>query len=250
MAAGRNPLRPVKNLIKSILQQFGYDLVRLPYPGSLGRHLQEIFRDSDINLVCDVGARHGEYSGELRDYGYHGWVASFEPVSENFKTITSNRQGDKRWRGFNMALGSEPAKLEINVTAGSAMSSFHKPNEYAKSEFTEDSVITRTEQVDVQTLAAMLPELKKLVPEPRIYLKLDTQGFDLEVLKGAEPVLQHVHALQSEVSIKPIYENMPPYAEAIAAYQSHGFELAGLYPVHADKRGAVIEFDCIMIKSS
>lgn len=238
----------MKNFIKKVLQNFGYDLVRLPYPGSLGRHLQEILRSSDINLICDVGARYGEYSGELRDVGYQGWIASFEPVSENFSMITENRRGDNRWKGFNMALGSESAKLEINVTAGSAMSSFHKPNEYAKREFTEDSVITRTEEVAVRTLDSMLPELKKLVPDPRIYLKLDTQGFDLEVLKGAESVLPHVHALQSEVSIKPIYENMPPYAEAIAVYQGHGFELAGLYPVHADKRGAVIEFDCVMTR--
>lgn len=240
----------MKKLIKSILGHFGYDLVRLPYPGSLGRHLQQIFRESGINLVCDVGARHGEYSSELRGYGYRGWIASFEPVTENFKIITANRQADPRWRGFNMALGAAPAKLKINVTAGSAMSSFHKPNEYARSEFTQDSVIKHTEEVDVQPLAAMLPKLKELVPDPRIYLKLDTQGFDLEVLKGAESVLPHVHALQSEISIKPIYESMPPYAEAISAYQSHGFELAGLYPVHTDKCGAVIEFDCIMIRTS
>jgi FkbM family methyltransferase len=240
----------VKNLVKKILGQFGYDLVRLPHPGSLGRHLQELFRDADINLVCDVGARHGEYSGELRGLGYRGWITSFEPVAENFRTISANRRGDKYWKGFNMALGSEPATLKINVTAGSAMSSFREPNEYARSEFTEDAVITGTEAVDVRTVAAMLPELKELVPDPRIFLKLDTQGFDLEVLKGAEPVLKHVRALQSEVSVKPIYENMPPYAEAIAAYQSHGFELAGLYPVHVDKCGAVIEFDCVMIRPS
>ena len=244
------PQLPLKNLIKRVIGHFGYDLVRLPHPGSCGRHLQQILGDFDINLVCDVGARHGEYSSELRDHGYRGWIASFEPVGENFQIITANRRGDSRWQGFNLALGSAPAKLKINVTAGSALSSFHKPNAYAKSEFTEDAVITRTEEVDVMTLAAMLPELKKLVPDPRIYLKLDTQGFDLEVLKGAESVLPHIHALQSEVSIKPIYENMPPYDEAIAAFQSHGFELAGLYPVHADKSGAVIEFDCLMIRPS
>jgi FkbM family methyltransferase len=240
----------VKSLIKKILGQFGYDLVQLPYPDSLGRKLQEVFRRFDINLACDVGARHGEYSGELRDYGYQGWISSFEPVSENFAAITANRGGDSRWKGFNMALGAEPARLEINVTAGSAMSSFKKPNEFAKNQFAEDSVITRTEEVEVSTLAAMLPELKKLVPDPRIYLKLDTQGFDLEVLKGATPILDHVYGLQSEVSIKPIYENMPPYTEAIAAYQSHGFELAGLFPVKADDHGAVIEFDCVMIRTN
>lgn len=238
----------MKNLIKSLLGHFGYDLVRRPYPGSLGRHLQSVFADFKIDLVIDVGARHGEFSGELRDYGYRGWIASFEPVGENFRIISEKRRGDDRWKGFNMALGSEPAQLDINVTAGSAMSSFRQPNDYARDQFTEDSVITRTETVEVRTLAGMLDELEKLVPQARIYLKLDTQGFDLEVLKGAEPVLDRVHALQSEVSIKPIYDNMPAYAEAIAAYQAHGFELAGLYPVHADKQGAVIEFDCVMIR--
>jgi FkbM family methyltransferase len=238
----------MKSLIKSLLRGLGYDLVKIPYPGSHGRKLQEVFERFDINLVCDVGARHGEYAGEVRESGYRGWIASFEPVSTNFKAISERHGNDPKWQGFNMALGAAQAEMEINVTAGSAMSSFREPNAYAKEQFVKDSVIERTEKVQVNTLEGIMPELKALVPEPRIYLKLDTQGFDLEVLKGAQPVLAEVAALQSEISVKAIYENMPSYTEALLAYEAHGFELAGLFPVKEDDGGAVIEFDCVMIR--
>ncbi len=238
----------MKAIIKPVLQSLGYDLVRVPLPESHGRKLQELFDRFQINVVLDVGARHGEFASSLRAIGFKGFIASFEPVSTNFQALQANRGSDTNWQGFNMALGSQKTQLEINVTAGSAMSSFLKPNTYAKETFTEDSVVTRKEVVQVSTVADMLTEIRQRIPTPRCYLKLDTQGFDLEVFKGAVPVLDSVFALQSEVSMKPIYENMPPYMEAIKVYESHGFEVAGFFPVKHDEDGAVIEFDCVMLR--
>lgn len=86
--------------------------------------------------------------------------------------------------------------------------------------------------------------------EPRVFLKMDTQGYDLEVFAGLDSRRGNVCALQSEVSVIPIYEGMSDMKEAIANYEQAGFELAGLYPVtHDEKAAKVIEFDCIMVNA-
>lgn len=238
----------MKKLIKKSLNRIGYDLVRVPLPGSHGRELMNTLRRHRINCVLDVGARHGEFAGELRALGFDGHIFSFEPVKENFEALSRRMQGDPRWKGFNVALGSEAAELELNVTSGSAMSSFLEPNDYAKAQFVEDSRIARKETVEVRPLGTLLPKITAVQPDPRCYLKLDTQGWDLQVFRGLGPARGLISALQSEVSVKPIYESMPTYTEAVAEYQTGGFELVGLYPVHHDSRGAVIEFDCLMQK--
>jgi hypothetical protein len=80
-----------------------------------------------------------------------------------------------------------------------------------------------------------------------IFLKLDTQGFDAEVFKGLGSRLDDVRVLQSEISLIPIYENMPHWTESIALYESAGFGVAGMFPVNWDA-GRVVEYDCLLTR--
>ena len=240
----------MKTAIKSALHQIGYDLVKVPHPESHGRELLELIDRQQINCVLDVGARHGEFALWLRQIGYSGHICSFEPVAENFQKLSQSMHTDADWTGFNFALGETGGEQTINVTAGSAMSSFLQPNAFAKQEFNEDSEVVQGEVVKVTPLREVMDQILARIEQPRCLLKLDTQGYDLEVIRGAKSCLESVRALQSEVSIKPIYESMPDYAEAIAEYQSLGFELVGLHPVKRDRAGAVIEFDCVMQRAA
>ena len=83
------------------------------------------------------------------------------------------------------------------------------------------------------------------IPEPRAYLKLDTQGWDLQVLAGAERSLEHVLALQTEISLKPVYADAPDYSASIETVRRAGFEIAALFPVSRYRGIALIELDCI-----
>ncbi|MGO9527578.1 MAG: FkbM family methyltransferase [Verrucomicrobiia bacterium] len=80
----------------------------------------------------------------------------------------------------------------------------------------------------------------------RIFLKMDTQGYDLKVFKGLGNKLDHIVAIQSEVSLIPIYENMPHRTDSISLYERAGFGVAGLFPVTLDAC-RVIEHDCLMV---
>jgi hypothetical protein len=84
----------------------------------------------------------------------------------------------------------------------------------------------------------------------RIYLKMDTQGWDLEVLKGAQGALGQVIALQTEVAVQPIYDEMPVMQESIAAIADYGFIPSGFFPVHLDVQMAAIEFDFVAVRGA
>ena len=81
----------------------------------------------------------------------------------------------------------------------------------------------------------------------RLYLKMDTQGFDLEVVRGAPAVLPTVRALQTEASILPLYQGMPSWITAVETLQGLGFEISGFFPVSTDPNMRLIEVDCVMV---
>jgi len=238
----------MKQLFKNLLRTFGYDIVKMPYPGSLDRHVQELLNLFEVNCVFDVGARHGEYGAWLRSIGYRGRIVSFEPVAESFRILRRQADGRGDWRPHNLALGSKSESKPISVMQGDALSSFLAPNAYNRAQFGPDSKIVATEEVRVETLDNVFDECVAGLDGPRCYLKIDTQGWDLEVIKGAARSLQYVRVLQSEVSVQKIYDAMPSWFEAIGIYNGLGFCVSGLYPVKYEESRTVIEFDCVLVR--
>lgn len=234
---------------KVIARYFGYDLRRLNRDHlTIQTHLFNLFNLLDINCVIDVGANCGQYGTMLREYGYSKRIVSFEPVSASFDKLNRLCINDKNWFAYKFALGAQNTSMQINVADASELTSFHNPNEYSKDFFGDQGDIKYTEKVEVRRLDDLLPEIVKNIDDPKIYLKMDTQGYDLEVLKGAESSVERVLGLQSELSVIPIYQQMPDYIQSLSKFREMGFEVTGLYPIVRDKSLVVIEFDCVMRK--
>ena len=87
------------------------------------------------------------------------------------------------------------------------------------------------------------------IDEPRVYLKMDTQGYDQQVLAGGENMLRHIVALQSEVAVTHLYRDAPDFEVAVHHFRELGFTPIGFFPVakESDDLG-VIEFDCVAIR--
>jgi len=90
--------------------------------------------------------------------------------------------------------------------------------------------------------------LRKGMDPSGILFKSDTQGYDLEVLKGAEPVLPRIAALQIEVAFIPLYAGVPSWHEVISWCEGRRFGLYGLFPVLRDPRGQLVEADAILVR--
>jgi len=83
-----------------------------------------------------------------------------------------------------------------------------------------------------------------------MYLKLDTQGYDLEVIKGASAALGSVAALQTEVSVLPIYGRMPDWLTSLQTLKERSFDVTGIFPVSQDPDLRVVEFDCVAVNTA
>ena len=124
-------------------------------------------------------------------------------------------------------------------------------NDSATDLFAPYNVVDHTENVEVRTLDSVIEELRaRMDIGKNLYLKMDTQGYDLEVLKGAEHSLAMIAAVQTELSCLALYKNMPGYVEMLAALDQKGFQLSGMFPVNQDTSLRIIESDCVMLNSA
>jgi FkbM family methyltransferase len=208
---------------------------------------RRLFEEYDVDLVLDVGANTGQFVQDLRVF-YKGDVLSFEPVSAAFDQLAKNASTDSRWKCHKLALGRDNTTRKMNIFRLTEMSSFLEASEYCTQGLGDGMTKTAEEVISIRRLEDVLDELVPDFDTKRTFLKMDTQGYDVEVFKGLGKKVEHVVALQSEVSSIPSYEGIPHWTECVALYERAGFVVAGLFPV-AEDSCRVIEFDCLMVKA-
>jgi FkbM family methyltransferase len=215
------------------------------YP--LARHLDRIFRLHEVDCVLDVGGNMGQYRDMLReDVGFRGWIISFEPVRKYIRHLRRRATTDSRWIIVDCALGAAESTAQIHVTNSPGLNSLLSPNTAGMPEHWERET-TVEETVRIARLDDLLPDLRKRADFRSPYLKLDTQGFDLEVLKGAAQNLSEMRALQTEAAVQLLYEGAPTWRDSVRVLEGHGFELSGMFAVDHDRDLRLIEFDCLMV---
>jgi FkbM family methyltransferase len=201
-----------------------------------------------VNCVFDVGANRGQYARRLRRAGYRGRIVSFEPVPDEFARLRAAAADDPAWIVHDVALGASDGTLEMHVVPGT-LSSPLPATEFGEQRFPALRGTTRHE-VPVRRLADLMDEVLAGLPDPRPFLKMDTQGYDVEVFRGLGDRAAEFVGLQSEVALMQLYEGMPRLADALAVYEAAGFEVSGMYPVNREERsGRVLEFDCLMVRA-
>ncbi len=238
----------LSNTVRYVADQIGFEVIanwRLPNL-SYTRRLQGLFKHFGITSVIDVGANAGGFRDQLRnELGFPGPIYSFEPDPTLGAALAQRAALDPKWTVFPMALGASTGTMTFNIMKNSVYNSFLPPTAMQPGVFGHGNVVIRTVDVEMRTLAEMasaFPDLK------HTYFKVDTQGFDLEVLKGGPDVLCQVPALQTEVSLKPQYLGGPTMKESLAAFTELGFAIADLFLVSTDNDHRALEFDCIMVR--
>ncbi|MBC9715303.1 FkbM family methyltransferase [Streptomyces sp. TRM66268-LWL] len=210
-------------------------------------HVAGILDKYEVNCVFDVGANAGQYAKRLRRSGYKGRIVSFEPVPLTFERLREAAANDPDWLVHNYALGSEEGTSTIHID-WKTMNSLLPPSDYGRGRYKRFKN-GRTEEITVRRLDAVIDEALDGIAAPCPYLKMDTQGFDLQVFEGGGKRIDEFVGLQSEIAPLRLYEGSPAMAESIAAYESRGFGITGMYPVTREPAtGRVVEFDCVMVR--
>lgn len=213
--------------------------------------LAKLLKETHVNCVFDVGANLGQYASLLRELGYKGYIISFEPVRELYERLNDLSGADPKWQIYQCGLGRNEGVQSIHQTTLSVLSSFLTPNNYAREHFRGAQEVIAAESVEIRRLDSILKTIDVPVNEPRFFLKLDTQGYDLEAFAGLGSEGNKFVGLQSEVSAVPLYEKMPHMTEAIRLYEASGFRSLGFFPISRDnKTSHVIEYDCLMIRAT
>lgn len=240
----------MKKTISRFVERFGYTIVPTWRLGRLAMadRLRQIFSDYKIEKVIDVGANQGQYRDFLRmEVGFDGAIDSFEPTPDLVKLLERRAtREDPKWSIHGCALGAEAGDVNINIMAQSLFNSFRKPAAVQNAKQARNTVVG-TAMVPVSTLDVEFADTAADLR--RTYLKLDTQGFDLDVMRGGKRVMSSIPALQTEISFIPIYENIPDYRTAIMEFEKRGFGVADIFLVATDDKHRAVEFDCVMVRS-
>jgi FkbM family methyltransferase len=235
--------RRLVNFLRRRYRRLGIDVVKFPGNGSL----PFVLNHCRIDTVLDVGANIGQTGIFLRGMNFDGRIISFEPLTDAYSALSRACAKDSQWTSHPLALGATNEEKVIRVSSNTVYSSFLPTDRFAEKVDTVSQQV-RSETVKVKRLDDLWPELH--LDGQKVLLKVDTQGYEKNVLDGAAGVLDKIVALQLEMSIHPLYVGQPSYMEVMEYVQSRGFLIAGMVPNWNDPNtGELLEFDGIFVRN-
>lgn len=200
-----------------------------------------------IDVLLDVGANIGQSARKARNEGYRGRIVSFEPLPDAHARLTTEASGDPLWTVHDRcAVGAEAGVVEINISQNSFSSSI-LPMLGTHADAAPQSVYVGVAKTDVIALDSVFGTYVK--PGDKVFLKIDTQGFESEVLKGAAASLDHIDVIQLELSTVPLYDGQKLYDYFFDLLRSRGFDLWSVEEGFVDPAsGRMLQFDGIFVR--
>lgn len=216
----------LKELVHSILAAFNIRLSRLHSPTSDSGQLVNALAHHRIDLVFDIGANEGQFALSIRKAGYRGRIVCFEPLPEAHRVLLRKTRNDENIIVHpRTAIGNSSGNIDINVSKNSVSSSIFEMLP-AHANAAPTSVFESKVETPITPLDAVSePYLRS---ETRCFLKVDTQGYEWEVLDGASEVLARSSGLMMELSMQPLYRGQHLWRELTARLEEAGFALWAL----------------------
>lgn len=216
-----------------------------PPPNYIQRRVA-LMKRHGINMVLDVGANTGQYGKLLRSLGFRGRIVSFEPLSEAFAQLQRAAASDPFWSCHNIGLSEVDATAMINVAANSYSSSFLPIS--ARSVGIEPGIACVAHQeARLRRLDDLIDEIVR--PGEVIYFKIDTQGYELNVLKGALNAIKRAPLIQLETAFFEGYQGQPLIESVIGYLRGLGYRIVAIEPGWEDiKTAEMLECDLIFAR--
>lgn len=234
-----------KTNIRKFIKKTGYDLQRYRKFSDPLERRGFLFASYGIDLVLDVGANIGGYASGMRanTINYKGRILSYEPLSSAFSELSLACSSDPLWIPYNFALGDVEEKSIINISANSQSSSFSEMLP-AHLDTSPDSEFIGSEEVTIKTIDSIFDEHCKGYSS--ILLKIDAQGYEINVLHGAKESLNKIDTIQLEMSLVPLYKDELLFCEMYGFLEKQGYTMVSIEPGFSDHRtGQLLQADGI-----
>ena len=215
----------IQRLARNVIRSCGYDLV-VRNKDAVGDDcywdIKKSLRGNDKPVVIDVGANAGQTIARVLEVAPHARIHSFEPSPSVFAELTTRYGGYSNVDLWNCGCGSRPGSLVLHENEFSEISSFLLPGKVGWGSVTksvEVPVVSLDEWAERNQIGAV------------DILKSDTQGFDLEVLKGAERLFSQgrIRIVLCEVNFLPLYAGMGRFEDLYSFLVDHKFAMVSLY---------------------
>jgi FkbM family methyltransferase len=201
-----------------------------------------------VDCLFDVGANRGQYATTLRkDVGFTGTILSFEPNPDIFAELSKRAAPDGKWHVFNLALSDFDGTAGFNIMAADQFSSLKKPSSAQDDIFAGRNLVTRTVDIQCRRLDTLLPQLMAAHGFVRPFLKMDTQGHDLSVCEGAGQGLAQMAGVQTELGVRPIYEDGAGYRAMIDWLEERNFVPSAFFANNKGHFPLLVEMDGIFV---
>jgi FkbM family methyltransferase len=233
--------------IKRMFRKFGIEISFLTVQSKPRYNFLKIIENHNIDLIYDVGANVGQFGSEMREVGYNGYIVSFEPLPLEHKVLLNKSKEDVKWKVHEQcAIGNENTFIDIHVS-GNSVSSSILPMADAHSDAAESSAYVNKIRVPLRKLDTVFDTYSTL--SKNYFIKIDTQGYEWQVLDGASEILKNATGVQVELSLVQLYEGQKLWIDIIQRLESAGFYLWQLQPGFTDPRnGRLLQCDGIFIK--
>lgn len=237
-------------LVKSVAQSLGCTIQRISPYSSPALRLSMLLRSLDASVVIDIGANEGQFAAELRAAGYGGRIVSVEPLSAAHAALSKAAARDTRWTvADRCAVGAAPGKATLHV-AGNSVSSSLREMTAAHLDAAAYSKYVGTEEVCVVTLNDLVAEYAGS-SDAGVFVKLDVQGHERDVLEGAGSRLDTIGGVQLELSLVELYAGQALMQDQIKFLADHGLSLWSLDRGFMDGRtGRLLQCDGTFVRES
>lgn len=237
----------IKAKAKNFIRKFGYDVRKYHPANSLDAQREILLKTLKISNVIDIGANEGQYGRTLRATGFRGSILSFEPSADAHQVLIQSVAGDRLWHvAERMAIGGEEGVKSLNVSKNSVSSSLLAVRD-SHIAAAPESVVTRRENICVKRLDDVVGLYIDLGAPT--YLKVDTQGYEWEVLRGAQKVLAGAVAVEIELSLVPLYDGQVLMEGISSRLSSAGYTLWGVWPEFAMiETGRVLQVNGVFVR--
>jgi FkbM family methyltransferase len=200
------------------------------------------------DVILDIGANTGQFAEGLRACGYHGHIVSFEPLSDAHARLVAAAASDPLWDvAERCAAGARDGWTNINI-AGNSYSSSLLPMLDLYRDAALESAYLGTEPCRVITLDSYIEQTCS-DPTTLFGLKIDTQGYEAQVLEGLKRHHDRVKVIVCAMSLVPLYADAPCISELCHLLAELGYRCVAFGPGFEDRRsGELLQVDGIFVK--